>query len=640
MPNRQDEVPIERGTAHPAPVSVAVPTKARPSAVQALSQAWDDTLEFLFKPLDVDRWFWLSFICLFLGGRAASAAFSWSFSSLPGNVGFDRIVGPLHDYVSRHLWLITLAVALGLGFGLALLYVRALFRFVLVDALVRRAVRLRTAWTETRPLGRSYFSWLLGTLLLVGASLTSGAIAAIPHLRSLSLAGTRSLLFWVILAGLILVDILVGLLLAVVVILTDDLVVPIMYAEGLALLPAWKKLWQSVRAEVGGFAVYVLLRFAVGVAVGAGALFFLFPILVGLFSGAIMTGVSVLLGVRLLGLSWAWNPLTTSLALAALLLLIVAILIVLSVVGMPGQLLIQNFGIRFMSARAPALKALLDSERQAGEGAGLEVYETGKKPWKRTPKGVRQPGGATDLGPRGRADLEVCEAGKKSRNTCRGGKLCASPEARPTLAEAVRVVPFGNPGPGVRITHSMRSSVRTSACCLALLMSGCAKRQSGARLVYVASPPAVTSAVPTQESGTLVIEEPATPEPQELPAAAPLPAPAPKAAPQSKPRRSSTQTGLAEPVAEEPPVELPPLEPAKSPGQGRRQQLEKTQRDMRSSIEQFERSRLSNPERRTLAEAQGFLDQSTRALKEGDLPRAEKLADKARLLITALEQRH
>jgi len=606
MPNRQDEVPIERGTAHPAPVSVAVPTKARPSAVQALSQAWDDTLEFLFKPLDVDRWFWLSFICLFLGGRAASAAFSWSFSSLPGNVGFDRIVGPLHDYVSRHLWLITLAVALGLGFGLALLYVRALFRFVLVDALVRRAVRLRTAWTETRPLGRSYFSWLLGTLLLVGASLTSGAIAAIPHLRSLSLAGTRSLLFWVILAGLILVDILVGLLLAVVVILTDDLVVPIMYAEGLALLPAWKKLWQSVRAEVGGFAVYVLLRFAVGVAVGAGALFFLFPILVGLFSGAIMTGVSVLLGVRLLGLSWAWNPLTTSLALAALLLLIGAILIVLSVVGMPGQLLIQNFGIRFMSARAPALKALLDSERQAGEGAGLEVYETGKK----------------------------------SRNTCRGGKLCASPEARPTLAEAVRVVPFGNPGPGVRITHSMRSSVRTSACCLALLMSGCAKRQSGARLVYVASPPAVTSAVPTQESGTLVIEEPATPEPEELPAAAPLPAPAPKAAPQSKPRRSSTQTGLAEPVAEEPPVELPPLEPAKSPGQGRRQQLEKTQRDMRSSIEQFERSRLSNPERRTLAEAQGFLDQSTRALKEGDLPRAEKLADKARLLITALEQRH
>ena len=365
MPDRQDEVLIERGTARPAPVTVAVPAKGHASAGHALSQAWYDTVEFLFKPLDVERWFWLSFICLFLGGGAASAAFSWSFGALPGNVGLERILGPLHDYVSEHLWLITLAVTLGLGFGLALLYLRALLRFVLVDALVGRAVRLRMAWTETRPLGRSYFWWLLGTLLLVGASLTSGALAAIPYLRTLISAGTRSLLFWVILTGLLLIDILVGLLLAVVVILTDDLVVPLMYAEGLALLPAWKRLWQSLRAEVGGFAAYVLLRFAVGIAVGAGALFFLFPILIGLFSGAIMTGVLVLLGVRLLGLTWAWNPLTTSLALAAFLLLIGAILIVLSVVGMPGQLLIQNFGIRFMSARAPALKALLHSQSQA-----------------------------------------------------------------------------------------------------------------------------------------------------------------------------------------------------------------------------------------------------------------------------------
>jgi len=195
-------------------------------------------------------------------------------------------------------------------------------------------------------------------------------------------------------------------------------------------------------------------------------------------------------------------------------------------------------------------------------------------------------------------------------------------------------------GHGVRIKKSMHWSVWTSACCLALLMSGCAKRQGGARLVYVASPPAGTSAVPTEESGTLVIEEPATPEPEQPPAALPLPTPPPKATQESKPRRPSAQTGPAEPVAEEPPVEPPPLEPANSPGQGRRQQLEKTQRDVGLSIEQFQRSRLSNPERRTLAEAQAFLDQSTRALKEGDLPRAEKLAEKAGLLVTALAQRH
>jgi hypothetical protein len=83
-----------------------------------------------------------------------------------------------------------------------------------------------------------------------------------------------------------------------------------------------------------------------------------------------MTGVLVLLGVRLLGLTWAWNPLTTSLALAALLVLIGAILILFSVVAMPGQVLIQNFGIRFISARVSALRDMLHSDRQAGEAAG------------------------------------------------------------------------------------------------------------------------------------------------------------------------------------------------------------------------------------------------------------------------------
>lgn len=367
MPDPQDEVLIDRWAAAPAPATPEVSVKSGVSAVQALSQAWDDTLKFLFRPLDVGRWFWLSFICLFLGGGASSAAFNWSVTSLPGDVGFDRVLGPLRDYVSRHLWLITLTVTLGLGLGLALLYLRAVFRFVLVDALVRRAVSLPAAWAGTRALGRSYFWWLLATLLLVGVSLTLGAIAVLPHLRSLASAGIRSLLFWAILTALLLVDIFVGLLWALVVTLTDDLVVPIMYAEGLALLPAWKKLWQSLRAEVGGFAVYVLLRFAVAVAVGAAALFFLFPILVGLFSSAIITGVLVLLSLRLLGLAWAWNPLTTALASTALLLLIGAIWVLLSVVGMPGQLLIQNFGIRFISARVPALKALLHSQGQATE---------------------------------------------------------------------------------------------------------------------------------------------------------------------------------------------------------------------------------------------------------------------------------
>jgi len=373
MPDLRDETPIDKAVVDRALMTPEVPAKARASAVLALSQAWDDTLEFLFKPLDVGRWLWLSFVCLLLGGGASAAAFNWSLGSLPGDVGFDRVLGPLRQYAFEHPWLIILAVTLGLSLGLGILYLRAVFRFVLVDALVRRDVRPMLAWVENRPLGRSYFRWLLATLVLVGAALTLGAIAVFPHLRSMVSTGIRSVAFWAILTALLLVDVLVGLLLALVIALTDDLVVPIMFAEGLTLLPAWKRLWASLRAEAGGFAVYVVLRFAVAVAVGAAALFFLFPILLGLFSGAIITGVLIVLGLRLLGLAWAWNSLTTALASAALLLLSGLILIFLSVVGMPGQVLIQNLGIRFISARIPSLEAMLPAGREKqGTRSGLD----------------------------------------------------------------------------------------------------------------------------------------------------------------------------------------------------------------------------------------------------------------------------
>jgi hypothetical protein len=61
---------------------------------------------------------------------------------------------------------------------------------------------------------------------------------------------------------------------------------------------------------------------------------------------------------------------------------------------------------------------------------------------------------------------------------------------------------------------------------------------------------------------------------------------------------------------------------------------------MDSHIAQLEGRHPSGAEGQTLTEAKAFLDQSKSALKEGDLPRAEKLAEKARLLITALEKGH
>jgi len=187
----------------------------------------------------------------------------------------------------------------------------------------------------------------------------------------------------------------------------------------------------------------------------------------------------------------------------------------------------------------------------------------------------------------------------------------------------------------------MRAGPWTSACCMAVLIGGCPKRQSGPRLVYVAPPPAATSAGSAADSGTWVIEEPAPPEETIHTSEAPPPTPPPPLK-SPKPRPTGVAAEPPSTEREEPSsVEPPPLEPADSAGGRDRQTIETTQKRLSDRLDEFEHRRpLSDAERRTLGEARAFLEQSRRALNDHDLRRAENLAHKADLLITALEQRH
>ncbi len=343
--------------------------------VRALSKALNDTLILLFRPLDVRLWLGLSFICLFLGGGTSSAAFNWSLGSLPGDLGFQEAMARWRQYLSDHLWLIVVGGTAFLGAAVGLLYMRAMLRFVLVDSILHGKVTLARAWKEVRPMGRSYFRWLLAALMGVGLALTAGAVTAFPHLRALAAGGVRSVTFWAELVAILVADVGAGAALAILVALTDDLAVPLMYAEQLPLSKAWRQLAALARERAGAFLLYVLLRLVVSVVAGALVLLVLFPILVFLFSGAVITGVVVVLGLRLLGVGWTWNPLTMVVALLALMVLTGVILILLSVVSMPAQVLLQAFGIRFVAPAVPRLTQFL-----AVRELGRESRETFGEP--------------------------------------------------------------------------------------------------------------------------------------------------------------------------------------------------------------------------------------------------------------------
>jgi hypothetical protein len=336
------------------------------SPAGAISWALDDTLRLLFRPFDVWRWTKLSLLCLFLGGGTPTAAFQWSLSALPSDFRLTDLLAAARQYVAQHPSLIILVIVLTLALGLGFLYLRSVFRFVLVDSLVNMEVSLSSAWSALRPLGQSYFWWLVGTLVTLATTFSLMVIVAFPGLQVASSSGAGKLFATASLALILSLIVLLGLAVALLIMLTDDLVVPLMYAERLPLASAWGELWQKMRHDPTSFVVYVLLRFVLSVGVSVAALLFLVPLLIGVFSGAIIVGATVVMALHLVGLAWVWNLPTISLALAALVLLIAVVVIVLSGAGMPGQVFLQGFGLRFIAARSPSLKALCSASGGRG----------------------------------------------------------------------------------------------------------------------------------------------------------------------------------------------------------------------------------------------------------------------------------
>jgi hypothetical protein len=150
----------------------------------------------------------------------------------------------------------------------------------------------------------------------------------------------------------------IGLLVAIFITLTDDLAAPLMYAERISLPAAWQIIWKIARRDSGTFIFYVALRFAVGMGISIAVLFVLFPVLMGLSSGMLVMAALVVLALRVVGLAWVWNPVTISLVALALCLFTGLLFALLSVVGMPGQVYLQNYGVSFIASRVPSLQTL------------------------------------------------------------------------------------------------------------------------------------------------------------------------------------------------------------------------------------------------------------------------------------------
>ena len=174
---------------------------------------------------------------------------------------------------------------------------------------------------------------------------------------------------------------------------------------------------------------------------------------------------------------------------------------------------------------------------------------------------------------------------------------------------------------------------------LAIFTLGCPKRQTSLRLVYVPpSPPAAQQTSQAESSQAMVIEEPAPPEPARAARVEQVQTSPPPVSATPKRRRPKVLAPVAAGVAPTvPPPGAPTLEPSIGPSDtaGLKEKADGLTDQLQNEIARLERRRLPAADRKTLRDAQMFLDQATQAYKAGDFQRSLQLAKKARLLVSA-----
>jgi hypothetical protein len=239
---------------------------SEPSVGEVVNDAWRTMVETLFKPFDIRVWLVLAVGAYLLQCGQGGGGFN-AIGNIPGG-------GPgSHEFVEVRDWIQANRGTLGAiiaGSSLFLLVVSLLVtlancvgEFALMDNLARRRAEIVEPIQERFPLALSLF-YLKGTLAALGlvVTLALGIPIGLQVIDLLAEGGELegALLGMVIAAAAL--TLLLGLPAWLLVKYVENIVVPVMYARGITLAPAFKAANELARGKAGAIALYFLLRVA------------------------------------------------------------------------------------------------------------------------------------------------------------------------------------------------------------------------------------------------------------------------------------------------------------------------------------------------------------------------------------------
>jgi hypothetical protein len=335
------------------------------SAGDSISLAIEHTRQQLFQPFRIAQWTKLAFVGLLAGELGANGCNRSSFtppghpggvphSGIPGAFGIDPAL------LAALAALLTAVIIAALAFGIIMMYVSSVMRFVLFDSIVARQCNIRWSWNRRLAPGWRYFVWkLLYIFLSLGClAVIIGIPAAVAfsqgwfkqpkeHMGALFLGGF--LLFLVLFVFAVIA--------AVVLVLTKDFVIPQMALENIDAIEGWSRLWRMMQPDKGAYAGYIAMKIVLAIVVGL--LIGIATIVLGLIFVVPTIGVALLAVITGHAAGLTWNAHTIVLAALVGGIVLAAFLYLVSLISVPAIVFFPAYSMYFFGGRYPRLAAVL-----------------------------------------------------------------------------------------------------------------------------------------------------------------------------------------------------------------------------------------------------------------------------------------
>ncbi|HXE71634.1 MAG TPA: hypothetical protein VNO81_03155 [Candidatus Nitrosotenuis sp.] len=326
---------------------------------RALSCAWNRCVYLLWERRSVPRIACFAFLN-FLSGGAGGGGASFNYriplrdekSSAVTAAGAATLAALGAGYSASEGVLIAAVLLFVLSLALLLGWLGAVARLVLLENMAADREAVVEPFARLARLGTSWFLFVLGMglvcLLLLGGMAAAGFGLYTAGILEEGMTGAVILLVSLgilLFLGLVLLMLLINLF-------HGEVVAPIMYRRQVGALEAWSDLLARLRQAPGLWALYVLLRTALGVGAGMAAALALIVCLLG-----VLLVVGILVGLPTLVLTLAFSSAAKGIALGGLVVAIILFLVVtfpLSlVVATPGSIFLRAFSIYVLQQVEP-----------------------------------------------------------------------------------------------------------------------------------------------------------------------------------------------------------------------------------------------------------------------------------------------